>query len=597
MSTAAAPPATGPGTATVPRPAATPSGPGSRSGPGTSPGTGSTGPASRRRGLRARLRHPARDDLVLVGGTAAGVLLVVLLAWPQLHVSLWLDEATSLVYVRAPFRPFVQVVTGPELNQVLYYVLLRPWAAVVSGPAALRLPSLLFAVATVVAAGDVGHRLFLLLPHPGRALAPVAGAVAALAAGTNGMIAAYGADARGYSLEVLLVTASLSALLRLLARPRAVTAVTWGVLAGLAAYAHFFALLPWVGSLVAVAFALPRTRVPRRLLVLGLVPLAVLVAPIALYVATSSGNTAWVGSPTTGRFTSALAVIAGGDAGGQQAGTVGVLVAQAAVLVLAGLVVCALVELVRCARSTGRSTATFVAALPLALVLVPFLIALGVGFVAPVFFSRYLIVCVPGVVLLVAAAVARRLTPDLRPVPADGTRPGPWLPRSPWEKVTAGAATLGLVAGAGLVGLGVVGSSRCTHDACVRENWSAVADRISGRGRPGDVVVVFLPATVRPYLEAVDQLPAARRRAIAGDLVWPKPGPYDPAGPRVQPALVPTVTAAHPTRVWLVLSHVAQSDRASAVSAIITDLTERYGAPTRKDLRGVDVLLFAGSTA
>ncbi len=529
-------------------------------------------------------------------GTVLGVTAVVGLAWPQLPVPLWLDEATSVVYVRAPWSQFVQVVTGPELNQVLYHLLLRPWAALVSSPAALRAPSLVFSVATVVAAADAGRRLFLLLPRPGRALAPVAGAVAALAAGTNGMVAAYGADARGYSLELFLVTASIAALLRLIARPRTRTAVVWGLLAGLAAYAHFFALLPWIASLVAVVAALPASRVPRRLLLVSLVPVVVLVVPIAVYVATGNGNTAWVGSPTTGRFTSALAVIAGGDAGGQQAGTVGVLVAQAAVLVLVGLVGCGLVDLVHTARRTGRSTATFVTALPLALVGVPFVLALVVGFAYPVFFSRYLIVCVPGVVLLVATAVARRLTPDLRPVPADGARPGPWVPGTGREKVVATAATLGLVAGGGLVGLGVVGSSRCTHGACVRENWSAVAERISGRARPGDVVAVYQADTVRPYLAAVGALPASRRAPIARELVWPVPGPYDPAGARVQAPLVTTVAAARPSRVWLVLSHVTQTGRAGTVSRLVADLTARYGKPTRKDLRGVAVLLFAGRT-
>lgn len=547
----------------------------------------------RARRLRARLRRrPLRSELLFIGGTALGVLLVIVLAWPQLSVSLWLDEATSLVYVRAPLRPFIQVVTGPELNQVLYYVLLRPWAALVNSPTALRLPSLLFSVATVVVAADVGRRLFLQLPWPARRLAPLAGAVAAVAAGTNGMVAAYGADARGYSLELFLVTASLSALLRLLARPRVATALTWGILAGLAAYAHFFALLPLAAVGVAL-LALPRDRIPSRMLGIGLIPLVVLVAPIAVYVVTHPGDTAWVGSPTTGRFTSALAVIAGGDAGGQQAGTLGVLVSEAAILVLAALVVCGVLDLVRAYRSTGRSLLTFSAALPLSLVIVPFGIALVAGFIAPVFFSRYLIVCVPGVVLLIATAVARRLTPDLRPVPADGSEPGPWVPGTWWEKTTAAAATFGLLASVGLVGLGVVGSSRCTHDACVRENWSGAVLRISGRARPGDVVVVYQPDTVRPYIDAVDRLPAARRDLIDHDVVWPKPGPYDPQGPRVQPPLLPTVAAARPVRVWLVLSHTAHTAQAGVAAKITRDLARVYGPPTSKMFRGVEVLLFA----
>lgn len=550
---------------------------------------------SRSRRLRARLRRrPLRSELLLVGGTALGVLLVVLLAWPQLGVSLWLDEATSLVYVRAPLRPFVQVVTGPELNQVLYYVLLRPWAAVVTSPTALRLPSLFFSAATVVVAADVGRRLFLPLPWPARRLAPVAGAVAAVAAGTNGMVAAYGADARGYSLELFLVTASVSALLRLLARPRVATALSWGILAGLAAYAHFFALLPLAAVGLAL-LALPRDRIPTRLLGVGLIPLVLLVAPIAVYVVTHPGNTAWVGSPTTGRFTSALAVIAGGDAGGQQAGTLGVLVSEAAVLVLAALVACGVLDLLRTLRSTGRSVATFAAALPLCLVVVPFVLALVAGFIAPVFFSRYLIVCVPGVVLLVATAVARRLTPDLRPVPADGSEPGPWVPRTRWERTTAAAASLGLLASVGLVGLGIVGSSRCTHDACVRENWSGAVLRISGRARPGDVVVVYQPDTVRAYLDAVDRLPAAKRDTIDHDVVWPEPGPYDPQGSRVQPPLLPTVGAARPVRVWLVLSHTAHTAQAGVAAKITRDLAEVYGPPATKAFRGVEVLLFAAA--
>ncbi|MGH3109801.1 MAG: hypothetical protein ACRDQT_02640, partial [Gaiellaceae bacterium] len=147
--------------------------------------------------------------------------------------------------------------------------------------------------------------------------------------------------------------------------------------------------------------------------------------------------------------------------------------------------------------------------------LLPPVVAFAVSYVSPVYLYRYFLICLPALVLLVAAGFAR-----MRPV---------WL---------------GVALATAAVALSVRTVESCQPDCKIRhDDWGAAVAYLDARARPGDGILVY-PAQVRTPLDhylpderplllyperwalvggspvGTDKLGAALREARAYERIW-----------------------------------------------------------------------------
>ncbi|TMD19759.1 MAG: glycosyltransferase family 39 protein [Chloroflexi bacterium] len=200
--------------------------------------------------LRQEKSRPAwLADATIAVAVAAGAAVLV---FHRLDVSLWFDETYSYGMATQPIASyFTHWVWGPESNMLLYYLSLRAWLGVLAAAGQapvellLRLPSAIFAIASSVMVFLLGRRLF------GRA----AGVVAASLFAANFLQMILAQNARSYSLQLLLLTASWLCMFIALSSGRRRWWVAYSVTIVLAVYAALFSglvILAQVAGLVAL---------------------------------------------------------------------------------------------------------------------------------------------------------------------------------------------------------------------------------------------------------------------------------------------------------------------------------------------------------
>jgi 4-amino-4-deoxy-L-arabinose transferase-like glycosyltransferase len=370
----------------------------------------------------------------------AAAALVRLLARPGRPM--WGDEAFTLALVQYPTAEVVEFLTHREVNGGIYTLLVRALLAL-TGPlgvdplTAARGLSMLFGVAAVPAFYLLVRRL------AGERVALVAGLLLAV----NHFHASYSAEARAYALAFLLVVLSSWALVALLERPGWRLALAFGLLAGLATWAHLFAALVLAGQALAM-LAHPRLRERWGPPLLAFALAGGLSAAImARGVWGDGGQVAWIESMDLDQFTVLLLRLTGGVRLLLLPWSMGLGVALLSV------------------RRGGRTA--FPMALAAALVLVPVLVTVAVSVVKPMLVPRYLLVALPGFLILAALGVAALRRTALQ----------------------VAAALL----------LAVLGLAEVARDENGEPPWQRVdqvAARLVALARPGDVLVVSHPAMV-----------------------------------------------------------------------------------------------------
>ena len=149
--------------------------------------------------------------------------------------SFWLDEAATVDLVRRGFGDMLDGVADGESTPPLYYVLAWLWAKVAgTGEVGLRALSALAGTATILVAWALGNRV------AGRR----AGLIAAALCAANPFLIWYSQEARAYALLVLLTAAGVLVFLALRERVTAGRLVAWALLSAAALATHWFALFP-----------------------------------------------------------------------------------------------------------------------------------------------------------------------------------------------------------------------------------------------------------------------------------------------------------------------------------------------------------------
>lgn len=288
--------------------------------------------------------------------------------------SLWFDEGFSAGIALMRWPDFLRVNSGLTANMALYYLLLKFWMPLGHTDAWTRGLSVLFGIAAIPAMYWLARKMFN---------SPAAIAAALLLA-SNAFHVKYSQEARAYSLVALLCIVSCILLLRATEKTTTRAWLAWSLVSALAVIAHTYAVLV-VGAEVVWAFLVLPARERWRLFaavrwfVLALVPYAVAMTR------GGTGAIGWLQPFTLRRFGETMVQICG-NAGW-----------TLPVLLAAG---CAGVFWMRREERRGFALAAMWAILPFAAVI-------AMSPIHSLLYPRYMIVCVPGIVLMAAVAAAR----------------------------------------------------------------------------------------------------------------------------------------------------------------------------------------------
>jgi mannosyltransferase len=383
--------------------------------------------------------------------------------------SLFLDEAASSTLATAPWHRFANVVTHREANMALYYLLLRGWVVFGHSEIALRSLSVILAVGALWMLIMLARSLF------GQRAALLAGLLFAV----NPLFIQFAQDVRGYSLALLLVTASCFFFVRGIQRVDAPSPYCWTaytVVTALAAYSNFWAALVPIGQALSLGF-LPPGRIPWRRIVTSAAALVVLLVPLGLLIqATDNAGVNWAAGSSAGHlFTRIRASVP------HTALDLLVLVAVVAVV--------ALLVLARRRPTIGAVFSRHWAVLfTVCWLVVPVSAVVMLSLVdKPLLVVRYLMVSLPAAVLLVALVIDRVAS----------------LARQ-------GATALAVVLLVIVIGASAVGAAQWYAKGGPQDFRSAVG-YLADRAQPGDGVLIFEPYERMPVEWYLAGRPATER--------------------------------------------------------------------------------------
>ncbi len=338
-------------------------------------------------------------------GWAHGLTLVLLLGAGTLlrYICLtckpfWFDESFSVEVARIGWRNFLHLMWWREANMSLYYVLLSVWLHLGHTPFFIRSLSVVISAATLPAIYWLARQLY------DRRVALIATALLAV----NAYSVRYAQEARSYSLFLLLATLSSGFLISSLReRPAdlksqsATSSSQTRLLRGyviasvLAAYSHLYAILLVVAHWIAVAWIRPPKEGQRRS-ALGRVwkTIGLAVLPLLIFVAkTGAGPIRWITRPGLRDLWEFSEHLAGG--------------AWPLLLIYAAACLATIAPLGK--RLWNRDPAREVWRCQFLLVwlLFPIVLTILLSFARPVFLARYMIFCLPALLILAAAGLAR----------------------------------------------------------------------------------------------------------------------------------------------------------------------------------------------
>ncbi len=441
------------------------------------------------------------------------------------YKSFWIDEIASVAIARRATPVFWHFLWHDEGNMALYYVLLRPWLHFGYGEAIVRFLSVLPGVLSIAVMYVLARRLF------GRETGILAAALLAL----NPCAIAVSQEARSYSFVVLGVLLTTYTFVLFIAKPSYKLACVYAVIAGLTCYLHYFGVLVPAAHAISLP-AIPRSRRPWKPLLVAAGIVVVMAAPILWLIhAQDVGHISWVPAPSLlelyhlGVFLAAY--------GGKAVG--------AALLALdLALIALFLAKFTRVWSDRDQELQRWHYAVVTSAVFSPIAITLLASIVRPAFYHRFLIICLPGWVLMIAVGVGQISSRTRR-----------------WCAVAA-ICVLSL-------------TSTIIMYRRVTEDWRGAVDYLIANAGANDRVL---------YYESVGEFAGESYRdwLPGGNQSRPKPVGVDLTNGAWRNEID------HAQRVWLVLYR--ETADGSDSRAIEQELMQRYQRGEERDFRGVSVV-------
>jgi len=361
----------------------------------------------------------------------------------------------------------------------------------------------ILSLAAIVALYFLARLLF------GARVALFAGVLAAV----HAFLIRYAQEARSYSLAIFLVTLSCFFFVRKVQQSEAKKSTGYILTSALAVYSHFFSLLVILAQWLALQF-LPQENPARREFHRAWKILALAILPLIVFIASrGAGPIAWITRPNLSSLHEFFLFLSGN--GGN------VLLIAYAILALIALAIPIF------QRAQLPSFEIWGILFGFSWLIVPIAVTLIFSLARPVFLPRYLVICVPALLLITSAALVRL--------------------RSHWLQI--GVLLL-------LIGFSVRGVQsyyRSDFDLS-REDWRAATAYILSHTEKGDGVV---------FHAALGRMPFAYYTARGGasgpkpEVAFPNSGPkitYTDFVANTKKAPIDEIAMAH-ARIWLVLAH------------------------------------------
>jgi mannosyltransferase len=333
------------------------------------------------------VRWVHRLTLLLVVAAGTIIRLVYLVRKP-----FWFDECFSVEVARVGWRSFVQLLWWREANMALYYVLLRVWLQFGQTEFYIRSLSVLAAAATLPAIYWLAGLLY------NRRVALIATALLCF----NAYQVRYAQEARSYALFLLLATLSSGFLIALVREPSRRLRLGYILVSVLAVYAHFYALLLLAAHWLALRWLESRGKADHPSIALLSAQMrgvwktiGIAVLPLLIFVAkTGGGPIRWIHRPGLHDLFAFYEHLCGGASWPLPA--IYTVACIAAVAPFAGQL-----------KARGQSWEVWRSQFLLLWLLFPVVLTAVLSVIRPVFLTRYLIFCLPALLILAAAGLAR----------------------------------------------------------------------------------------------------------------------------------------------------------------------------------------------
>ena len=472
----------------------------------------------------------------------------------------WSDECFSVAFARIGWGSLLRLLWWREANMSLYYLLLRIWMYFGQSPFFIRSLSVLIAAATLPAIYRLARMLY------DRRVALIAAALLTF----NAYHVRYAQEARSYALFVLLATLSSGFLVAFLQKPTRRNRFAYVLTSILAVYAHFYALLlvvghwltlRWLGSPgrgadasgVELAAQLRRSW---KIIGIAILPLLIFVAK------TGAGPIHWIHRPGLHDLLKFCEYLAGSNSWPLPA-----IYAVACIAVAAPLGK----HLFERAQNWEIWRCQFL----LIWLFFPVLLTVLLSFARPVFLARYMIFCLPALLILVAAGLARV--------------------RQSWLLAAVLTGTLLL----SLQGIFFVYG----HDLDTeRDAAGAATNFILDHTQPGDAVIFHIAATRVPYeffrsRRAPENTASPTFTAQLGpEILFPRHGAeldYRDFTGKPTADFVRTVASGQ-RRVWVMLMNNSRDGNLDPTTGMLTQiLPESFSKVQRWQFPKVEVRLYS----
>jgi mannosyltransferase len=299
-------------------------------------------------------------------------------------MSFWLDEATSAVLAQVDRHVFMGAIIHRQANMVLYYLLLRGWLWLGSNEFVVRSLSVVAGVLAIPAIYLLGRHLF----------GARAGRVAAILLSVHAFHIRYSQEARAYSLSMLLAVVSSLLLLRSLERPSRKSWLAYILVSVLMVYAQVFG--GWVLLAQWFSVLLLRRGIRWKPFLCSAAAICFLISPLAycLLFVSDRSQLSWLAKPTPQDLYRFCLDMTGG--GGSP-------------LLWAYLVLMAIGIATNVVRSRSEPDASEIwkCWFLLTWLILPIAVVLAISLRWPMFEPRFLISCIPPLVLLASQALAQ----------------------------------------------------------------------------------------------------------------------------------------------------------------------------------------------
>jgi mannosyltransferase len=437
--------------------------------------------------LRRRSAQLSAPAIAVAGLTIAGLILRI----PHLGSrDLWLDEAASAKFASYDWIHFAKAVIFSPVNMTFYFAVLHVWTRVMGDSEfMLRLPSVLFATATIPLIYILGTKLF----------DRRAGLASAVLMTFSASSVDFAQEARSYTLVVMLATVSSLFFVESIRKPSLENCAGYVASTVFCIYSHMFGILLLPAHWLSLWLFRPGWKTAWRL-TLSAIVVGLIAAPhFAIALGGNVVHLAWVQRTSHQRVLEFIALITG----------VGDNLIRARNFLIACSIIAAIVAVF---DKPHRAAIGFLA---LGIV-VPAATILAVSHFKPLFWPRYLLLSQPFFVAFAGVAISR-----LRP----------------WPVMAVALVALAIYC---------VRQDVLCYQRPQSEEWSSAVQFLASGAQPGDVMMVFIPFGRQP----IDYY--HHRLGISGNFpafIYPDPNKDLPESTDIT---VEELLAAPHQRIWLV---------------------------------------------